>query len=118
MRSNAGIIVEVHMHTNSRLLLWNNVIKATDIIKFDCNNIITSILRLLTGCFILVGSLMFGVTFNLVTRVGLLYFLGTVKYSCLNSLPLNNGCSYKNILQNGVNFYFVQISPICGPSTY
>ena len=28
-------------------------------------------LRLLTGCFILVGSGMFGATFNLVSRVGL-----------------------------------------------
>ena len=32
-------------------------------------------LRLLTGCFILVGSAMFGATFNLVTRVGLQSFL-------------------------------------------
>ena len=33
------------------------------------------LLRLLNGYFVLVGSAMFGATFNLVTRVGLPYFL-------------------------------------------
>ena len=37
----------------------------------DIRNAQTFILRLLTECFILVGSVMFGATFNLVTRVGL-----------------------------------------------
>ena len=69
---------------------------------------------------------------------------GTVKYSILkiNSLPLNNCFSFRNVLQNGVNslskmvlknsifcpiaqtfvhfrsYNLVQISQVCGPNTY
>ena len=84
---------------------------------------------------------MFGSTFNLVTRYEI---FGTVKDNSLkvNSLPIKYGCSYKNVLQNGVNslskmvlknlgfcpkpqnfvhfgpYDLVQISPVCGPNTY
>ena len=42
---------------------------------------------------------------NLVTRVGLSYFFGTLKDCSLkiNSLALNNCFSYRSVFQNGVN---------------
>ena len=47
---------------------------------------------------------MFGTTLNLVALVGLPYVFGTLKDGRLtiNSLPLNDCFSYRNILQNGV----------------
>ena len=46
---------------------------------------------------------MFGATFNLVTRVGLIF--GTLEDGSLEiiSLALNNCFSYRNVFQNGVN---------------
>ena len=63
-------------------------------------------LRRLTECFIiLVGSTMFcaaGYTCQTII------LFGTLKDSSLkiNSLPLNNRFSYRNVLQNGVNALF------------
>ena len=103
-------------------------------------------LRILTGCFRLVGSAMFGVTFNLVARVSLITIIfGTPKIASLeiSSLPSNNCFSHRNVLQkmastlcqkmnafkrtrflskssNFVHFRpndFVQISPACSPNT-
>ena len=54
-------------------------------------------LCLLTECFILVGSTMFGSTPNLVTRVGI---FGTLKDSCLEiNSSLSNCFSYRNVLE-------------------
>ena len=48
-------------------------------------------------------SVMFGATFNLVTRVGLPYFFGTMKDGLeINSIALNNCFSNRNVFQNGV----------------
>ena len=65
-----------------------------------------SYLRLLIWCFILVGSAMFGATFNLVTR-GTTIIFGTVKDNNLkiNSSPIKYGCSYKKRLSKGRQFF-------------
>ena len=52
---------------------------------------------------ILIGSVMFSATFNLVTR-GTTVIFGTLKNGNLefNSLASNNCFSYRNVFQNGV----------------
>ena len=72
----------------------------------ELNNAILKIvtLRLLTWYFILEGFAMSGATFNLVARIEIPYYFGTLKDSSLkiNNLPLNNCFSYRNL------------SPACG----
>ena len=93
--------------------------------------------------FRLIGPVMFGVTFDLVTRVGLPSFFGTMKDDSLsiNILASNYCLCDRIIFQNGVNsfskivnhflkkfcrkgpnfeyfvpYYFLQISATCGPN--
>ena len=80
-------------HQGKQLLKMTLLTLIYQIIKFS--------LRLLTECFILEGSTMFSAIFNLVTRRK---FWNTEDYRLkINSLPLNNCFSYRNVLQNGVN---------------
>ena len=60
---------------------------------------------ILSESLLLLGSGMFGATFNLVTLVGLPYFLEHKKTGSLeiDSLALNNCFSYRNVFQNGVD---------------
>ena len=59
------------------------------------------ILRLLTECFVVVRSDMFGAAFNLVACVWTTIIFGTLKDSGLKILQFYF-FSYRNILQNGV----------------
>ena len=62
--------------------------------------------ELLTECFVLIASAIFGATFNLATRVGwITIILGTPINGSLKIiiLPSNNCFSDRNVLQNGVN---------------
>ena len=67
--------------------------------------LVRRVLRLLSGCFILVGSAMFGAIFSLVTRVGLPWFSEHWKIVAwkLISYPSSNCFSYRNVLKNSVN---------------
>ena len=62
-------------------------------------------LRLLTEYLKLSRSAIFGATFKLVTRVGLMQFFVTLTDGSLeiNSLALNNCFSYRNVFQNDAN---------------
>ena len=74
-------------------------------------------LRLLTECFILVGSAVFGATFNLVTRVGLPFVLEHRKIVVLELII------YHQIIVSPPKVHFglydlVQIFPACSSDTY
>ena len=66
-------------------------------------------MRLLTECFILLGSAMFDANSNMVIRVTcqITIIFGTLKDISLKiySLPLNNCFSHSNVLQDGVNVF-------------
>ena len=70
-----------------------------------CFYLINIKLRRLPKSLTLIGSAMFGATFNLVTRVGSTVIFGTRKgYSLqINSLAFSRCFSYRNVFQNGVN---------------